>query len=143
MYKVKQIAEMLNVETVRIHEKLIELRDVLATHVSRQNSILYIDYDGYQILKRDIELEINQQVLLAKNDLVGTDANQEINEFSNGHKQEQPLTDVEIVKGKMSIIKQEINKLDLQIHREMEALAHYHKQIRSDVNRLKNLTGKE
>lgn len=137
MYKVKQIAEMLNVETVAIHEILIEMRDVLAANVVRKNSILYIDYDGYQYIKRTLEKSSKE----AQTDIVVsvTEINQ-IEKTTNevASFEATCLLDIESIKERISLLKQDINRIDLQIYREEEVLHHYQQAVQADLIALKN-----
>ncbi len=137
MYKVKQIAEMLNVETVAIHEILIEMRDVLAANVVRKNSILYIDYDGYQCIKQTLEKS-------SKEAQTGTTISvTEINQIEKTTNEIASfeatcLLDIESIKERISLLKQDINRIDLQIYREEEVLHHYQQAVQADLLALKN-----
>lgn len=137
MYKVKQIAEMLNVETVAIHEVLIEMRDVLAPHVVRKNSILYVDYDGYQQIKKTLERSFKEVLLDSNKPVIEGDELE--NPYSETPSFETNcLHDIESIKEKISLLKQDINRIDLQIYREEEVLHHYQQAVQADLVSLKN-----
>lgn len=138
MYKVKQIADMLDVETVLIHEILINHRDVLGHCVIKKNSITYIDYDGYQKIKEIVKqhnsyqekevstMNIPESVL--HSDTVSNLDSQDL-EQSKYHK------DLQEIKSKITTIKQEINRIDILITREEEALTHYRKMLLNNIER--------
>ena len=130
MYKVKQIADMLDVETVLIHELLISYREELSPNVVKKNSITYIDYDGYQILKDLVQnfkdkiidgTDLNEKVKV--DNLIHFDTDNSINGLPSNYSK--LIEDIEEVKNKISNLKQEINRVDIMINREEEALSHY------------------
>ena len=57
MYKIRQVAEILDVPTVQIHEKLISLSKELRQCLYKTNSITYIDESGLVIIKKAFDLE--------------------------------------------------------------------------------------
>ncbi len=50
MYKIREAAKLLNVETIDIHKKLISLKKELANHVHKKNGITSIDQEGIDII---------------------------------------------------------------------------------------------
>ncbi|MCK8060860.1 MULTISPECIES: hypothetical protein [unclassified Fusibacter] len=130
MYKVKQIADMLGVETVVIHEKLIVLRDLLEAHIRRKNGVIYLDNEGYRLLSQEI----------LKNVSVNNEGETDRTESliaSETVQYDDIRTDVMQMMDKISSLKQEINKCDMQIIREEEALNHYVEQMKINMERLK------
>ncbi len=50
MYKIREAAKLLNVETIDIHKKLISLKKDLLGHVHKKNGIISIDQEGIDII---------------------------------------------------------------------------------------------
>jgi len=130
MYKVKQIADMLDVETVLIHELLIRYREELSPSVVKKNSITYIDYDGYQIIKELVQkntpISTNQlpKAETQKVELViQNETDSYINNLPSNYKKF--IDDIEEIKDKISKLKQEMSRVDILINREEEALSYY------------------
>lgn len=130
MYKVKQIAEMLNLETVQVHEILISYRELLHPNVVKKNSILYVDYDGYQKIKNLVK----DSMLLDQNDTNSkTSVSNEYNSIIGDQLQtvtglqhfKKYYDDIDEIKNKISLMKQEISRLDIMILREEEASEYY------------------
>lgn len=134
MYKVKQIAEMLDVETVFIHEVLINYRDELAANVIKKNSITYIDYDGYQRIKQIVKDSHKEDDIVTKlDDSVSNnyDAITSQQELSNTQPEslKKYYDDIDEIRNKISYLKQEISRLDIMSNREEEALIYYRKLL--------------
>lgn len=134
MYKVKQIAEMLDVETVFIHEVLINYRDELTANVIKKNSITYIDYDGYQRIKQIVK-EIRQEDsnVPKLDDSVSNNYDAIISQEDLSNTQPEGLKkyydDIDEIRNKISYLKQEISRLDIMSNREEEALIYYRKML--------------
>jgi DNA repair ATPase RecN len=135
MYKVKQIADMLGVETVVIHEKLIVLRDQLSIHINRNNGVIYLDEEGYRILSHEIlkNIKMADQSSRVEKESILTNVVTEKDDFNSNLMQ---------MKDRISHLKQEINKCDMQILRAEEALNHYMNQMNIDMERLKQSEAK-
>lgn len=52
MFKIRDVAALLNVPTVEIHKKLISLKQDLREHVVQERGITLIDDEGVQIISR-------------------------------------------------------------------------------------------
>jgi hypothetical protein len=135
MYKVKQIADMLGVETVVIHEKLIVLRDQLTVHIKRNNGVIYLDEEGFRLLSNEIlkNVKINEPGSKVDTESILSNNIIEKDDFTSNLMQ---------MKDRISHLKQEINKCDMQILREEEALNHYIHQMSIDMDRLKQSEAK-
>ena len=126
MYKIKQVAEMLNIETVVIHEKLILFRELLEPHVIRKNGVIYIKHDGVQFIAQSIETDPNEE-----------DANQLLSDDQVETFDEHKSLDMQHLKERMNTLKREINKTDLSLKRQEDAISHYQQMINEDLERLK------
>lgn len=131
MYKVKQVAEMLNIETVVIHEKLILYRDLLEAHVVRKNGVIYIKHDGVQLIAKSIEADQPEE----KEPDLPADSSEGALETIEAHN----ALDMQHLKERMNTLKREINKTDLALKRQEEAISHYQQVIIEDLERLKTL----
>lgn len=52
MFKIRDVASLLNVPTVEIHKKLISLKQELRDHLHQDRGITFIDDEGVQIISR-------------------------------------------------------------------------------------------
>lgn len=148
MYKVRDVASLLKVETVEIHKKLIALKSALSEYISKKNGITYIDDKGVEIIARSFaksykapekkveikpkkreskvpEIEFSDMPYLAQND---------------------SLDDEEIkdLKARINRLKTEISYIDQEIYLECEQIQSYSKKIdelrfsiQKSLNRLK------
>lgn len=150
MYKIREVAKLLNVETVDIHKKLISLKAELRGHVTKINGITQIDDKGIEIISRGFILpdELDEKAEL------GTAVNPNGNDKSAGSENSEYSSLIEqddtvvydnisnhdlLNKNKVedfkevydsNAIKSEINKVDLQIYKISNMLTEYTLQLR-------------
>lgn len=130
MYSVNQIAELLNIDTVKVHELLVLHRQQIKSYSSKENGILAIDENGVQYLN-DL---IGSNQLLTKDDVVISseqllvDLDQQVDGF--------PLNDLQMDNGEnvmlktdIENLKKEISKLDIEIEKHNATIAHYREKI--------------
>ncbi len=137
MYRINQVAGMLDISTVLIHEKLITERDQLAPHLHKENSITYIDSDGVKILSRMVEEERLKSVVDDK--LV--ESQDESNSVNKLTPEDEEILLLRL-KEKISYAKTDIKKLDIEIARKDQAIEHYQSEIENDSQWLHQLEEK-
>lgn len=138
MYKIRQVAEILNVPTVRIHEKLILLRQDLKECIHKKNSITYIDDKGLVIIKKAFESEMHEHLLDQEPSVDLVHESEEYEDVTGSSK----LTDIESsydmkvieLKEKIGHSKSAINKLDIELKRIDEAIIHYQQLLKDDID---------
>lgn len=138
MYKISQVAEILNVPTVKIHEKLISLRKDLKECIHKKNSITYIDDKGLIIIKKAFESEVTDKVSVVDrtsekkaDELLESqeDATNELTEIESSY----DLKVIEL-KEKIGQSKSQLSKLDIELKRMDDAIVHYQEILKDDMN---------
>lgn len=135
MYKIRQVAEILNVSTVQVHEKLIFLKEDLKPYIHKLNSITHIDDKGLVLIKRAFESDDIKKSHSNNNsvDHLITDVDplsiteSELTPIENSY-------DMKVIelKEKIGHTKSIINKVDLEIKRIDDAINHYHTILEED-----------
>lgn len=172
MFKIRDAAKLLNVETVEIHKKLISLKQDLKPYVRKDRGITYISDEGIQIIARSFlkkdELSYHQQ-----NTENQAYKREKLNSKSGKSTvKPEPVTDVkpetvceepsqEEVQPKSDIIykdsretkthhelnnlKTEINRLDTEIYKTHQMILDYLRQLEkknSELSKLLRVRGK-
>ncbi len=159
MYTINELAEKLGVETVKVHEMLVLERIALKDYVKRIDGVLKIDETGYKLLsntffdKSDEQSKISidnnsksadniSETVKVEDDVIDKKSDEIDNEDVNDEDLQvnASIHDDEMLKFKEthSKLKQEIGKLDIQIKREEDALAHYQKLLETKMTEYKN-----
>ena len=122
MYKISQVAEILNVPTIHIHEKLIFLKKDLKECIHKKSGITHIDDKGMVILKKAFESEISEKSHVfdevKKVDILEIDSNDN-EQLTNKLSNLENTYDLKVLelKEKIGQSKSEISKLDFEIKR--------------------------
>lgn len=138
MYKISQVAEILNVPTIHIHEKLIFLKKDLKECIHKKSGITYIDDKGMVILKKAFESEISEKSHVfddvKKLELLEIDSNNN-DELTNKLSNLENTYDLKVLelKEKIGQSKSEISKLDFEIKRLDDAFNHYQAILKDDL----------
>lgn len=138
MYKISQVAEILNVPTIHIHEKLIFLKKDLKECIHKKSGITYIDDKGMVVLKKAFESEISEKSHVFDDDKVinvdEVDSNKKDIQTNKLSKIENTY-DLKVLelKEKIGQSKSEISKLDFEIKRLDEAFYHYQSILKDDI----------
>lgn len=154
MYKVRDAAALLNVETVEIHKKLISLKADLHGHVSKDNGITYLDDEGIQIIARSF-LEEDKELIKEINPAFAkpqvesesfksvnngeaepSEVKHDIIESTEGGEKDLPAS-----KSSVNAIKAEINSLDSEIYRLFQMIHDYSEDLmrkNMEIKKLKN-----
>ncbi len=159
MYKIREAAKLLNVETIDIHKKLISLKKELANHVHKKNGITTIDQEGIDIISLSfagIKTEkITAPNLLEKNDKEdietkrfeektaqeGEEHKDIVTETFIGTKNEQVTfdeSDLNSIKADINYKKNQLNSLNQKIVSELERTANYTRELNDLHDRIRN-----
>ncbi len=145
MYKIRDVAKLLNVNTVEIHKKIISLKSDLSGHVVKESGITRIDDKGIEIISRSFlsngETEIISQNVsddLEKTDLKPNSVHEIVEEGI------EDLEDASVLKIKSRIneVKSQITSLDQDIYRETKKIKEYSEQLNEKLNQLATLLNK-
>ncbi len=159
MYKIREAAKLLNVNTIDIHKKLISLKKELADHVHKKNGITTIDQEGIDIIslsfagvKTDKKTAVNvlekfEQKEGIVNEIVVDNTSQEIvhkeelkDELIHGNNEQIVLdeSDLNSIKADINFKKNQLNSLNQKIVSELERTANYTRELNDLHNRIKN-----
>jgi len=134
VYRIGKLAELLNVSTVQIHEKLIAYRGELSPYSHKENGITLISDPGLLILKHVFEEE--QQ---AKTQLIfdaaesGTNSPEEVpGALSEIDRRELELLNL---KDRLNQSRSELHRLNMESRKLDEALMHYMNILKEDLDK--------
>ncbi len=160
MYKIREAAKLLNVETVEIHKKLISLKKELSAHVHKSNGITMIDEKGIDIISlsfagvKSENLAVKNTESLNDNSLNTSVNNIDVEKLKSDEliaeektiNMENDSEDIisqedEILKIKSEINskKNELNVLNQKIISELERTNYYTEELKEIQLKIKNL----
>jgi len=136
MYKIRQVAEILNVPTVQIHEKLIFLKNDLKGCIHKKNSITFIDEKGLVMIKKAFESEMIVKVSEPESDELETQSVSMTDDESHKLTEIENTYDLKVIelREKIGHSKSQLNKLDIEIMRLNDAILHYHETLKEDID---------
>lgn len=134
MYKIREVAKLLNVETIDIHKKLISLKSDLAGHVFKERGITRIDDRGIEIISRnflssditDITLTEEKDILVETVEKKEFPSSDEIIQIDVEELEESSLLKI---KSSINELKTLIGNLDQEIYRETNRVKEYSEQL--------------
>lgn len=133
MYRIAKLAELLNVTTVQIHEKLILYKAELAPYMHKESGITQMSDSGLLILKHVFEEE-----QLAITRLPYEDAEKsEASEDSNGSLSEIDRRELELLnlKDRLNQNRSELHRLNMESRKLDEAITHYMSMLKEDFDK--------
>lgn len=133
MYRIAKLAELLNVTTVEIHEKLIVYRAELADYMQKENGIIQISDPGLLILKHVFEEE---QLTRSKLPAEGTKDASPSEEIS-GSLSEIDRRELELLnlKDRLNQNRSELHRLNMESRKLDEAIMHYMNILKEDLDK--------
>ncbi len=144
MYKIKEVANLLGVETVEIHKKLVNLKQELKGHTVNKHGMIQIDDKGLSIIERSFididELEVtdNREVAQSEGEIASDF------ELDNEHYvAEEVEVDIDQknleLKKKLYKLKNVLLLLDREIEQQSSVLEERTFKLNENVTRLKAL----
>ncbi len=136
MYRIAKLAEILNVATVRIHEKLILYKTELSEHTHKEKGVTYISDQGLLILKHAFEEE-----RLAAAKLTYTtgerDEAADLKREQEGSLSEMDRRELELLnlKDRINQSRSELHRLNLESRKLDEAITHYMGILKEDMDK--------
>lgn len=133
MYRIARLAELLNVTTVQIHEKLILFRSELAPHSHKENGITEIDDSGLLILKHIFDAErLNADALI-----YDTDSDETISSDSSGSLSDTDRRELELLnlKDRLNQNRSELHRLNMESRKLDDAISHYMNILKEDFDK--------
>lgn len=151
MYKIREAAKLLKVETIEIHKKLISLRKELQGHVRKVNGITSIDQEGIDIISLSFSDPGPEEILLkealptgesvgeaasvgdreAPQNLEGEPGEEPgaIRESCDKVAPERPERDIASIKAEINQKKSELNMLNQRLIAELQRSTDYTKEL--------------
>lgn len=151
MYKIREAAQLLKVETIEIHKKLISLRKELQGHVQKVNGITTIDQEGIDIISLSFSDTMSEQGLLKESipfkeeeweglgvtdRITGKDFSREthentqtIPELGSEATEEKSERDISSIKAEINLKKTELNMLNQRLVSELQRSMDYTKEL--------------
>ncbi len=139
MYKIKEAAKILGVETIEIHRKLINLKSELKGHTISKNGIITIDEFGLNLIERSfINLEEDNFVNKDPELEIACEEQNEV-DYDDYHSNEEIDIDVEILETKAAIydLKKQIMDLDKNINYKTDELNRKSNDLNAVTRKLK------
>lgn len=134
MYRIARLAELLNVTTVQIHEKLILFRSELSPHSHKENGITEINDSGLLILKHIFEAErLNAAALI-----YDTDSDETISSGNvSGSLSETDRRELELLnlKDRVNQNRSELHRLNMESRKLDDAISHYMNILKEDFDK--------
>jgi len=138
MYKISQVAKVLDVSTVTIHEKLINNRSEFAEYIHKKNSITYIDTDGVKLLSRLIDNEHHTRIDTESKEVKNPEESDDVSLLTV--EEEEMITFK--LKERLSLLKTDLKKLEIEINKKDNAIEHYLGILDEDMDWLVQLEEK-
>lgn len=132
MYRIARLAELLDVTTVQIHEKLILHKSEIAPHCHKQNGVTEVSEQGLLLLKHIFEEERQAEAHLVFEDLPLTLETEDPGSLSDMDKRELELLNL---RDRINQSRGELHRLNLESRKLDEAIQHYMKLLKEDFNR--------
>lgn len=134
MYRIAKLAELLNVTTVQIHEKLILHKTELAPHSHKESGVTVLSDSGLLILKHVFEEE---QLLAAKQAAYEETALKSTPEDIPGALSEIDRRELELLnlKDRVNQSRSELHRLNMESRKLDEAILHYMGILKEDFDR--------
>lgn len=132
MYRIARLAELLNVTTVQIHEKLILHKEELASCMEKENGITLVTDGGLLILKHIFE----QERIEASSIIFDVEIPERLEEKSGSlspmDKRELELLNL---RDRISSTRSELHRLNIEGRKLDEAIAHYMSLLKEEISR--------
>lgn len=152
MYKISEVAEMLEIEKVKVFEALIVHDDVLSPFVIKERHLSYITEDGVKKLEKvlfGIEPEIEEDIIIVEEKEKEKDDEEDDDEidivFEEDHL-DQFIKRNEDKKNQLRNeiidLKRQINTLDKELRMKDDAIIHYLKLFSEDLKWINQLEEK-
>lgn len=134
MYRIAKLAEILNVTTVKIHEKLILYKSELSSHTCKENGVTLISDQGLLILKHAFEEEKIEASKLTYSAQTG--------EFEQRRESEGTLSEMDrrelellSLKDRLNQSRSELHRLNIESKKLDEAIFHYMSTLKEDMDK--------
>lgn len=134
MYRIAKLAEMLNVATVQIHEKLILYKSELSSHICKENGVTFISDQGLLILKHAFEAEKLESEKLTYTTEAGK---AEHRGEPEGALSEMDRRELELLslKDRLNQSRSELHRLNIESKKLDEAIFHYMSTLKEDMDK--------
>lgn len=134
MYRIAKLAELLNVSTVQIHEKLIAFREELAPFCHKEKGITLVSDPGLLQLKHIFEKESLEK---AQNEPPSSAPEESVEEEATGALSEIDRRELELLnlKDRLNQSRSELHRLNLESRKLDEALLHYMNILKEDLDK--------
>lgn len=134
MYRIAKLAEILNVTTVQIHEKLILYKSELSPYTHKEQGITVLSDQGLLILKRAFEEE---RIASAKLTFTALADDYEQQQEAEGSLSEVDRRELELLslKDRINQNRSELHRLNLESRKLDEAISHYMNILKEDMDK--------
>ncbi len=134
MHRIARLAELLNVSTVQIHEKLIIHKLELAPFTHKENGVTVISDSGLLILKHVFEEE---QLAMAKLPYTVEAIDEDSSEDFCGSLSEIDRRELELLnlKDRLNQSRSELHRLNMESRKLDDAILHYMQILKEDLDR--------
>ncbi len=142
MYKIKEVANLLGVETIEIHKKLVNLRQDLKGHTVKKNGVTLIDEKGLSIIERSfVDIDDVEILDVVHNDEIEDDVVLEVGIDEDVDSNIDLDIDTKILELKKSInkTKNALIEIDTQIVKTSNVLQQSSVNLESNIKKLKLL----
>ncbi len=135
MYKIKEIANIIGVETVEIHKKLLNLAQELKGHRFEDNGFTVVDEKGLSIIERSF-ITTTEEKREEQNSFESEDTTKKIIEEKekNEDLEENSLaikTEINKIKKYINVLDEKINETKIEFEKETETLANSTKKLKA------------
>lgn len=133
MYRIAKLAELLNVSTVQIHEKLILYKAELAPYTHKESGVTHISDSGLLILKHVFEEEQLATTQLPYEEADKSDSPED----SSGSLSEIDRRELELLnlKDRLNQNRSELHRLNMESRKLDEAITHYMSMLKEDFDK--------
>lgn len=132
MYRIARLAELLDVSTVKIHEKLILLKSELAPHIHKEHGVTVLTESGLLVLKRAFDADRHATEILMQDEAISADQAQgEDGALSEIDRRELEMLNL---KDKINQHRSELHRLNIESRRLDDAIVHYMDQLKEDLD---------
>lgn len=134
MYRIARLAELLNVSTVQIHEKLILFKTELSPYSHKENGVTVISDPGLLILKHVFEEELLAMTKLNYDEKLAETDNCE---SMQGSLSEIDRRELELLnlKDRLNQNRSELHRLNMESRKLDEAISHYMTILKEDFDK--------
>ncbi len=146
MYKIKEIASLIGVETIEIHKKLLTLSNELKGHTFKENGVIVVDDKALNIIEKSFikisDLDVNptsdkNELNFNINDNMYGDFVIEDSQHDLNDKDEPSEVSIDDLQGEINKLKKYLMVLDDEINRERENLQQNARLLSESTHKLK------